>query len=292
VRKRIVMMPTGNLPLSFADYKTSGLLLDGMARIDPTDTAILVHHAAYHCDHQLLDRLLSKGADPNCSSDNCKTPLIRLAYWWNPPSHQRFAAVKCIETLLARGADATVRDDRGATILHSLAGNADPEVVEKVLAAGADPNASDEHGRTLLMSAATPEIAELLKAKGASLEAVDRFGYRPVDRAAMASRTPLLEWFDALGHRPSSTAKMIGAILARQHDAARALVNDGVSVSSTDGCGRPLIYLASAECLPSVIEALLDRGADIDAPAPDGCAPLGACTSQPVAMGVPLEDIE
>jgi ankyrin repeat protein len=44
-------------------------------------------------------------------------------------------------------------------------------------------------------------------------------------------------------------------------------------------------------CLPSVVEALLDRGADVDVRAPDGSTPLGACMSELVGMRVPLEDI-
>jgi ankyrin repeat protein len=86
----------GKTPLMLAEWKTRPLLIERTAVIEPTDGAILLHHATYHREDVLLNILLRKGVDANASRDNLKSPLFSLAYWWDSAaSWQRSASLKC-----------------------------------------------------------------------------------------------------------------------------------------------------------------------------------------------------
>ena len=269
----------GKTPLLLASHKTRTLLVQHTAVIEPIDAAILIHDAAYHRDDGFLELLLDKGVDANLPYENRRSPLFSMAYWWGSASGwKRSASLRCVDLLVSSGADVLLRDQRGQTVLHQLAQNSESDVVEKILAAGADPNAADDDGKTPLMLASSPEIADLLLSRGAWLAAVDRFGYGAVDYAVMLSRESLTEWFGTRGLKPSAIATLIGAILARRQD--EALTHIGAwTASAVDRFGAPLINLAAENCLPTVINALLNSGADINSKSLHGETPLGACLS-------------
>jgi uncharacterized protein len=72
--------------------------------------------------------------------------------------------------LLARGANASPRNDDGGNPLHEAAGNGDLEFAKLLLDHGANINAKDDNGKTPLAIALEykqPEMAKLLRDKGA-----------------------------------------------------------------------------------------------------------------------------
>ena len=89
--------------------------------------------------------------------------------------------------LLAAGADADARDERGRTPLHRAAHNPDPAVVAALLKAGADVNACAGKlygGMTPLHRAAArrnanPAVVAALVAAGADVNARDERGRTP-----------------------------------------------------------------------------------------------------------------
>ena len=71
-----------------------------------------------------------------------------------------------------------------ATSIHDAAMDGDIEAVKQHLADGTDVNAKGQYGRTPLHKAANKEIAELLIANGAEVNAMDvLLGWTPLDYA-------------------------------------------------------------------------------------------------------------
>jgi ankyrin repeat protein len=124
---------------------------------------------------------------------------------------------KSVQVLLAAGAEATARDERGLTSLHfanttekihalitsgavvnarSLQGwtplhwavnnRRDHGVVQALLDGGADVTARHESGWTPLHLAQTIKSAQMLIAGGADINAKDKLGWTPLHHAAMA----------------------------------------------------------------------------------------------------------
>lgn len=265
----------GKTALMLAGSKTRLVLMERTAVIEPADVAILVHDAVTERNDQFLKSLLEKGADPNVPLDICRSPLFRMAYWWrHEPPWKRSTALKCIDVLLAGGADVGLLDSRGQTVLHQFVQNAEPEAVEKILAAGADPNHAAGSGETPLMFASTVAAADLLISNGASLTATDRCGQSSVDHMAIYSRVDLIEWFAARGARPSRAALLIGAIIGRRETEALSLIS---AAETANNCELVPLNMAARYCLPNLVEALLDRGADINHRSSEGNTPLGEC---------------
>ena len=74
-----------------------------------------------------------------------------------------------------------------ATDLHTAAQEGDVKLVEELIAKGADVNAKDKYGETPLHSAlkkAQSEMVQLLIAKGADVNAKDKYGATPLFEAA------------------------------------------------------------------------------------------------------------
>ena len=93
--------------------------------------------------------------------------------------------IEAVKQHLTAGADVNVKDDNwGATPLHFAARNGHKEVAELLAAKGAVMNAKDDDGRTPLHMVADigdNGIAELLIAKGADVNAKDNKDYTPLD---------------------------------------------------------------------------------------------------------------
>ena len=114
-----------------------------------------MHFAAYYGHEEIVELLISKGADVNAKRSNGATPLD--------------AAIKNKHTEIA----ALLRKHGGKTIeelsIHQAAHNGNIEAVKQHLADGADVNTKTNLGGTPLNEAAVnghKEIADLLRKHG------------------------------------------------------------------------------------------------------------------------------
>jgi ankyrin repeat protein len=127
-----------------------------------------LYDAAYDGHQEIVELLITAGADVNANSDN-GTPLdtaIRGNY--------------------REIADLLLKHGGKYGSIRTAAGGGDIEAVKEFLAAGADVNAKSKFGRTPLHYAAgfgQKETAELLIAKGVNVNAKNEDGETPLDRA-------------------------------------------------------------------------------------------------------------
>ena len=115
--------------------------------------------AACNCDADVVQLLLSKGADVRAVDKLQETPL-HLAVC-NPFSSD----AKVVQILLDNGADVNAVDKLQETPLHKAASGTQGDAVKILLENGADVNAIEKHQRTPLhMAAEQNEKAEVTSA--------------------------------------------------------------------------------------------------------------------------------
>lgn len=203
---------------------------------------------------------LRRGADVNARQAD-GTSALHWAVYRND--------VEVVKQLLSREADPNVRNIFGSTPLLEAVKVANLESVRLLLEAGADPNLGNEDNQTPLMIAAdigSLEISELLISKGANVNAVETW------RGQNA-----LMWASAANH--GAVAKLLvkhGAdvnLRAASFDWATQITSEPRAQYRPTGGLTPLLYAARGGC-KECIDAILDAGADINLPDPDGVTPL------------------
>jgi ankyrin repeat protein len=188
----------------------------------------------------LVKDLLSAGANPNSVDESGMTPLLQVA--GNVP----FQVVK---TLLAAGADATAKDNEDTTVLMNAAGNADVRVLKLLLSAATDPGGQNENGETALMMAVRSGRADnvrVLLGTGIAVDAKDENG---------------------------STALM-QAVANEEPEVTKLLLEKGADVNNKDEDGTTALALAAGQGKPATMKILIDAGAAVDARDDDGSTPL------------------
>ena len=226
---------------------------------------------AAHAQSALADRIQAgardaalamvvQGADVNQAQPDGTTPLHWAAYRVDR---------ELVDALLKKGARADVVNRYGASPLAEAVKVANVELAAMLLEAGADANVANEDGRTALMLAArtgSVAVARLLVEQGADVNRRER--YR--DQSAVM-------WAAAGGH-----AEMVAFLVSIGADLSiRARVNDWPTQITSEprvqyrptGGLTPLLYAARAGCL-GCVKAMLDAGADMDRPNPDGMTPM------------------
>ena len=171
-----------------------------------------------------------------------------------------------VEALLAAGASPTATNRYGMTALHLAAVNGDVPTMRKLLEAGADANATLPEGETVLMTAArtgVPEGVELLIEHGADLDARERWhGENALMWAAVEDHGDVIRVLIANGADADARS-------ARQSFERRRL---GQSILPL-GEWTALMYAARANALDAG-RALIESGANLDLPDPDGATAL------------------
>jgi len=127
----------------------------------------------------IVRALLQKGADVNAPDSEGTTPLMKAIMAFNNP--------ELALLLLEHNADATARTKDHVTALMYAAGNNRASLVGPLVSRGADINAENDRGETALMWATgavdntrKPEVVRALLMNGANVNAVDRNGWTPL----------------------------------------------------------------------------------------------------------------
>jgi ankyrin repeat protein len=244
--------------------RTSRILLTAAATLLPAlvsgaDLAALIRDGEY----KDALALIANGADVNATQPDGTTPLMWAV---NHGDHE------LIDELLKHGAKPSGRNVLGATALTEAIETGDSELVGRLLQAGADPDLGNEDDQTPLMLAARqgslPMVEALVKA-GAKINTREEFR----DQSA-------LMW--AVGSNTAGAAAVTGFLI--KHGAEvdfRAAANDwGNQITGepraqyrATGGLTPLLYATRSGCLECA-KSLLQAGADINRPTPDGVSPL------------------
>jgi len=198
--------------------------------------------------------------DANRRNPDGSTPLQWAVYDGNLTEVQR---------LVRAGADVSAANKYGATAM-SLAGEVgDAEVLGVLLDAGASADSPNAEGQTVLMAVARTgnvKAAQRLLKAGATVDAREKWGGQTALMWASARRHP----------------EMMRLLIAEGADVnARSIVRDyqrhvtaeGRPKNLDSGGLTPLLYAARENCA-ACVAVLLEHGADIDLPDPDGVSPL------------------
>lgn len=145
------------------------------ATAQPTNIHQQLVEAVGNRDMRAVCRCLDAGADPSTSDQEGK-PLIFCSSSW-PITIE----------LIKAGADVTVRDERGSTILHEAACSDETDAIDAILGRGLDIEVRDSFGETPLFDAvrggALKAVQGLIE-DGANPSAKNDEGDTPMDKVS------------------------------------------------------------------------------------------------------------
>ena len=244
----------------------AGADVQNFARDDETP----LHHSASKGHKEVVTLLLAAGADPHALDRDVKTPLD-------------VAEDEEVKKLLS---DAMAKNPKPEVMampeeLEKALNDRKKEDVEKLITANPELVKSvTKRGSTPLHRARTAEIAEILLANGADLEAKDYYGKTPACTFGWATDSvygPALKYIITKGANLNATDREGAAGLHRacMHGfsmTATTLMENGADVTIADQDGyTPLHYATSSE---RIVEKLIEKGADVNAVTNAGDTPL------------------
>ncbi|XP_048255111.1 ankyrin repeat, PH and SEC7 domain containing protein secG-like [Haliotis rufescens] len=233
--------PLGLTPLmNAAQRKGMQDMIEFLVRIGANASVIdangdtILHHACVGADEETVKYFISQDiVDINCRGYHGRTPVMNAA---------EAGSVEVVKLLVSEGADLSLVDTEGSTILHGVCRRGHSEVASYILTQNRiDINARDMAGRTPLDLAKTPrrhsrrfrrEDVKLLKAcKYGTLDNVRQIVSR--DRANINYRGPL-----------GLTPLMNAAQRKGMQDMIEFLVRIGANASVIDANGDTILHHA------------------------------------------------
>jgi len=197
-------------------------------------------------------------------------------------------ALRCKDTvlldkLLAAGLDLTVHDAYGRTLLHTAVGEGNLPATQWLLAHGANVNEETKAGMTPLFFAQTPEIADVLLAKGATFTNAKR----TCSLAQQVNTLAMLRWCTAHGvNLDEPNADGVTALFALAGteyllrpktdttDMIAYLLQQGANPNARTKSGMTPLANAAQRGIPDAVGLLLDKGADPNIADNTGATPL------------------
>jgi ankyrin repeat protein len=232
-------------------------------------TALMV--AAYYGHRSVVNTLLAAGADPNLLSDDNglgagMTALMLAAGSFFASNRQQIAKL-----LITGGADVNQRGVGGKTAIFyaALAGSGYLDCVETLIAAGADLDLHNDRGHTVLTSVATAEnysMLNLLMQAGASTAGLESI--QLIQAAAAGNIDRVRSLLATNVNLDLDRGAAIGNAAAAGHTQIVALlIQAGANVNLTDKLGFSPIASAAYSGYSEIVNLLIEAGADIQAPA-------------------------
>ena len=177
-----------------------------------------------------------------------------------------------LQSLLAGGASAGLKDPRGLTPLMYAAAVGSSGAMKALIDKGADVNARNAFDSTALMWSVTDiDKVRLLLDHGADVNAVSKQGHTALLLAAMTDgSTPILRMLIAKGAdvKAVDNLKMNGLLAAanaNDADTVRLFLDAGLDPNSADIAGSTPLMNAAGRGNLAAVKALLAKGAKVNA---------------------------
>ncbi|XP_029394654.1 2-5A-dependent ribonuclease [Mus pahari] len=236
-----------------------------------------LHNAVQAGRVDIVNLLLSHGADPHRRKKNGATPFIIAGIHGD---------VKLLEILLSHGADVNECDENGFTAFMEAAEHGNPEALRFLFAKGADVNLrrqttedkrrSKRGGATALMSAAEKGHLEvlriLLNEMKAEVDARDNMGRNALIRTLMNRNCENVEEITSIliQHGADVNARgeggktpLISAVERKHTGLVQMLLSrEGINIDDRDNEGNTALLIAVEEQLKKIVQLLLEKGAD------------------------------
>lgn len=237
-----------------------------------------LHLAARDFNAEIIQALLSAGADINALNTENQTPLIFAL------GHEKAD----IALFKDAGADLLIQDKYNKTALHYAAQAGHIAAIQDLLAAGLDLHAQDDAENNVLHYAARAhnhEALQLLIAAGANIEACDMYGHTPLHIAAMFAEeasSQKVAILIAAGANIHATSKdeatpLCMAVQAGSLEAVQALVAAGADIHAKRTnpilsmqfnmkfVNDTLLHKAAINGHAHIVAFLLEKGIEINA---------------------------
>ena len=241
-------------------------------------------HAASGGHIEIAELLIAAGADVNAKNDFGFTPLDNAeVYAGLQPRHATFD--KLITDFIRKHGGKSGESLKAKESIHIAAKTGNIKAVKQHLAAGVDVNAkgSGAFGFGAMMggggertplswatSGAHKEVAELLIAEGADVNAKDEHGGTPLHQAASWKKKEMVELLIAEGadvnaKKDRGMTPLLYAIIGGDYGIVELLIAKGADVNAKrDGGGTPL-HQAASDGHEEIVELLIANGADVNA---------------------------
>jgi ankyrin repeat protein len=208
----------------------------------------------------VLAAITSPDIDVNAADPDGSTPLLWATY---KVDHEM------VRALLKKGANAKVTNHFGSSPLIEAVKLGDVELARMLLDAGADPDSSNQDNQTALMLASTIgslPIADTLIKRGAKVNAVESFRGQTALMWAAAESHP--EVVDLLLKHGADVK-----LRAKYDDWPRQMTSEPRAQFRQTGGLTALLYATRSGCYRCAV-AIVNAGADVNQPNPDGVTPL------------------
>jgi len=224
--------------------------------------------ASKNSDFEMMRLLLSRGADPNVA-DLYGAPLVSQLL--ESPTPDLEMKRRVVEHLLKAGADPNRRDNSGFTPLHRVVKKMDGYAISFLLHHGADAklgvscNLCVDNGLRPLQYVRSAEVAKLLTAAGADVNAVDDRGQTALHGVVNADVARVLienganvNAQSANGWTPLMYALVPGTRNREYRDIAKLMVQRGAKLELTNKEGKDALFYARDEAFEAELRALAD----------------------------------
>lgn len=220
-----------------------------------------LHKAAYNGHVEIVEYLISKGADLNARSNSGSTPLHGAAFHGHP---------EAVRTLIEKGAEIDIKNNGGYTPFLGACAGGRFDAASLLIEHGADINALTADSNSALQNALwnnNQDLVKILVEKGADVDRLNQQGISPLYFAVAYRDEEISDLLIDKGSRfditngYNMTMLHYSAALGRLNQAG-ILIDKGIDINARCINGKTALYYALLWRHDSIAEYLRSKGAD------------------------------